>query len=356
MKNNTDKNKEFSSKELSYKNSGVNIDKATEAINLFKNKVSSTFNKNVLNDLASYAGLFQIDTGNYINPVLVSSTDGVGTKLLLAKQIGDFSTIGQDLVAMCVNDILCAGAKPLFFLDYLACGKLIPSKIKEIVESIAQGCRIADIALIGGETAEMPGVYKKDDIDLAGFAVGIIDKEKIINKNSVKKGDIVCALSSSGPHSNGYSLIRKIITINNLDLNKDYEITTDSSSLGKILLTPTKIYVKALEELINSGKIKGLAHITGGGFYENINRVIPSNCNVQINKKSWKVPEIFKFLQKKGNVDEKEMYRVFNMGIGMVIILDINDFDFADKVLNRSNENLLEIGIITEGNGKVEII
>jgi len=342
-------------KNLSYQKSGVNIDKATEAINLFKDSVSSTFNQNVLNDLSSYAGLFQVNLKDYEEPVLVSSTDGVGTKILLAKQLNDFSTIGQDLVAMCVNDILCAGATPLFFLDYLACGKVVPSKIKQIVESIAQGCIIAEVSLIGGETAEMPGVYKKDDVDLAGFAVGIVDKKNVLNKDLVKKGDLVCALSSSGPHSNGYSLIRKIIDINNLDLNKDYKIENNNLSLGKILLTPTKIYTKPLKKLIQSGKIKGLAHITGGGFYENINRIIPKDCNVKIAKDSWKVPEIFKFLQKMGNVDEKEMYRVFNMGLGMVIIIDKVDFSFASKLLSEVGEELLEIGVVTEGNGIVEI-
>jgi len=342
-------------KNLSYQKSGVNIDKATEAINLFKDSVSSTFNQNVLNDLSSYAGLFQVNLKDYEEPVLVSSTDGVGTKILLAKQLNDFSTIGQDLVAMCVNDILCAGATPLFFLDYLACGKVVPSKIKQIVESIAQGCIIAEVSLIGGETAEMPGVYKKDDVDLAGFAVGIVDKKNVLNKDLVKKGDLVCALSSSGPHSNGYSLIRKIIDINNLDLNKDYKIENNNLSLGKILLTPTKIYTKPLKKLIQSGKIKGLAHITGGGFYENINRIIPKDCNVKITKDSWKVPEIFKFLQKMGNVDEKEMYRVFNMGLGMVIIIDKVDFSFASKLLSEVGEELLEIGVVTEGNGIVEI-
>ncbi|MCE5329315.1 phosphoribosylformylglycinamidine cyclo-ligase [bacterium] len=343
------------SSKLSYKDAGVNIDKATEAINLFKNKVFSTFNKNVLNDLVSYAGLFQLDIKDYKNPVLVSSTDGVGTKVLLAKQMGDFSTIGQDLVAMCVNDILCCGAKPLFFLDYLACGRLEPEKIKIIVESVAQGCSIAGTALIGGETAEMPGIYSEDDIDLAGFAVGMVDRGKIITKNLVKDGDIVCALSSSGPHSNGYSLIRKIISEGNLDLNKDYNIAGGGLTLGEVLLKPTKIYVKILEKLIGSGKVKGLAHITGGGFYENINRIIPENCNVQINKKTWKVPEIFKFLQDQADIDEKEMYRVFNMGIGMAIILDKNDIESARSIISNNREELLEIGVVTGGKGIVEI-
>lgn len=343
-------------KKISYKDSGVDIDKATEAINLFKDKVFSTFNKNVLNNLTSYAGLFQLDANQCKNPVLVSSTDGVGTKILLAKKLGDFSTIGQDLVAMCVNDILCCGAKPLFFLDYLACGKLEPEKIRIVVESIAQGCNIANAALIGGETAEMPGIYSKDDIDLAGFAVGIVDRNKIITKNLVKQGDVICALSSSGPHSNGYSLIRKVITERNLDLKKDYKITAERLTLGQILLKPTRIYARILEELIDSGMVRGLAHITGGGFYENINRIIPENCNARISKGTWEVPEIFKFLQEQACVDEKEMYRVFNMGIGMAIILDKNDVEYARNILSKGKEKLMEIGFITSGNGIVEII
>lgn len=340
----------------SYKDSGVDIDKAAQAINLFKNKVVSTFSNNVLNDLASYAGLFQLNIGDLQSPVLVSSTDGVGTKVLLAGIQKDFSTIGQDLVAMCVNDIICCGAKPLFFLDYLACGKLNPEKIRKVVESIAEGCILAEAALIGGETAEMPGIYSEDDIDLAGFAVGVVDKGKIITKDMVKEGDIICAVSSSGPHSNGYSLIREIIAENNLDLKKDYNIAGNNSSLGKILLTPTKIYVKTFKDLIGSGKVKGLAHITGGGFYENINRIIPHNCNAVINRKAWKVPAIFEFLQEKGNIAQKEMYRVFNMGIGMAFILHEKDVSPASDILSRNNEQLLKIGNITSGKGIVEVV
>jgi len=340
----------------SYKDSGVDIDKAAQAINMFKNKVVSTFSNNVLNDLASYAGLFALDTSYIENPVLVSSTDGVGTKVLLAGMEKDFSTIGQDLVAMCVNDIICCGAKPLFFLDYIACGRLDPEKIKKVVESIAEGCILAEAALIGGETAEMPGIYSEDDIDLAGFAVGVVDKKKIVTKDMVKEGDIICAVSSSGPHSNGYSLIRKIISENNLDLKKDYKIAGHDSSLGKILMTPTKIYVKAFKNLIDTGKIRGLAHITGGGFYENINRIIPQNCNAVINSKAWKVPAIFDFLREKGNISPKEMYRVFNMGIGMAVILHKNDVSYASEILRKNNEQLLVIGNITSGKGIVEVV
>lgn len=342
---------------ISYKDSGVDIDKAAKAIGMFKNKVLSTFSSSVLNDLASYAGLFQINTNDFQAPVLVSSTDGVGTKILLAVMEKDFSTIGQDLVAMCVNDIICCGAKPLFFLDYLACGKLEPDKIKKVVESIAEGCILAEAALIGGETAEMPGIYSGEDIDLAGFAVGIVDRKKIFTKDRVKEGDIICAVSSSGPHSNGYSLIRKIISENNLDLKKDYGIAGyENKSLGKILLTPTKIYVRAFKSLIQSGRINGLAHITGGGFYENINRIIPQNCNAVIDSKAWKVPAIFEFLQKKGCISQKEMYRVFNMGIGMAIILRRQDIKTASEILLENHEQLLEIGKITSGNGIVEVI
>ena len=342
-------------KQSSYADSGVNIDKANEAINGFKNKVISTFDKNVLNDLSSYAGLFRLDIQKYTEPVLVSSTDGVGTKILIAKKLDNFSTIGQDLVAMSVNDIICCGADPLFFLDYIACGKLVPEKIKEIVGSVADGCRIAGVSLIGGETAEMPGVYNANDIDLAGFAVGITDRGAIIDKEKITQGDIIFGFSSTGPHSNGYSLIRKIISDNNLELNKDYYIGKNKINLGNSLIAPTKIYVKLINIIKKKIKIKGIAHITGGGFYENINRIIPSGCDALIDRESWKIPDIFKFLQKSGNVSEKEMFRVFNMGIGMVIIINKNDSCILTDIMNDLNEDIYKIGEIIPGSGKVII-
>ncbi len=339
----------------SYADSGVNIDKANEAIKGFKDKVFSTFNSNVLNDLSSYAGLFRLDTEKYREPVLVSSTDGVGTKILIAKNMNNFSTIGQDLVAMCVNDIICCGADPLFFLDYIACGKLFPEKIQEIVGSVADACRIAEVALIGGETAEMPGVYNTDDFDLAGFAVGVVDKRSIINKEEIRPGDIIFGFGSTGPHSNGYSLIRKIVSDNSLELSKEYKIKDNSINLGRSLIEPTRIYVPLIKNIKNNIKIKGIAHITGGGFYENINRIIPAGCNAFIDKDSWVIPDIFHFLQKTGNVSSKEMFRVFNMGIGMVIIIDKNNADILLEVAGSLNENIYKIGEIVNGSGEVII-
>jgi phosphoribosylformylglycinamidine cyclo-ligase len=269
--------------------------------------------------------------------------------------MNDFTTIGQDLVAMSVNDIICCGAEPLFFLDYIACGKLVPEKIEEIVASVADACKFAGAALIGGETAEMPGIYKTDDIDLAGFAVGIIDRKSIIDKNKINPGDILFGLTSTGPHSNGYSLIRKIIADNGLDLQKDYSISNNSISLGKTLISPTKIYVQLIKKIKEKLKIKGIAHITGGGFYENINRILPESCNALINKGSWLVPDIFRFLQKYGNVSEKEMYRVFNMGIGMAIIINKNDADVLLNIMDDLNEDIFKIGEIIPGGGEVII-
>jgi len=289
----------------SYAASGVNIDKANEAISMFKDKVFSTFNPNVLNDLASFAGLYKLETNKYNEPVLVSSTDGVGTKILLAKQANYFSTIGQDLVAMCVNDIICCGAEPLFFLDYIACGKLIPEKIQSIVGSVADGCMIAQVALIGGETAEMPGLYKNDDIDLAGFAVGIVDRESIINKEKVIEGDLVFGIRSSGPHSNGYSLIRKVISDNGFKLDTKYDFDGAKINLACELLKPTRIYVPVIKHIKEKMSVKGIAHITGGGFYENINRIIPANCDAEIDIDSWDIPMIFRFIQKFGKINSR---------------------------------------------------
>lgn len=338
-----------------YAGSGVNIDNANKAIKGFKDKVFSTFNASVLNDLSSYAGLFEIDIKKYNEPVLVSSTDGVGTKILIARKMNDFTKIGQDLVAMSVNDIICCGADPLFFLDYIACGRLVPDKIQEIVSSIAEGCKEAGVALIGGETAEMPGMYKEDDIDLAGFAVGIINKSSIINKEAVKPGDAVFGFKSSGPHSNGYSLIRKIIDDNNLELSAEYKIGKNKINLGNSLIEPTKIYVSLLKKIKEKISLKGIAHITGGGFYENINRIIPASCDVLIKKDSWEIPPVFNLLQQFGNISSKEMFRVFNMGIGMVIIISKNDAGLLNNIMASPGENIFKIGDIIPGNGNVII-
>jgi len=352
-------------KQYTYADSGVNLDKAGRAIELIKKPVSSTFSKNVLNDLTSYAGLFSFDNKKYREPVLVSSTDGVGTKLLVAKEAGIFTGIGQDLVGMCINDILCCGAMPLFFLDYIACGQLDPEKIKIIVDSIAAGCRECKTALIGGEIAEMPDIYSKDDIDLAGFVVGVVEKARVIKPNLVKKNDIIVGLPSSGVHSNGFSLIRKIIKDKKIKLSqkidkhgevKQKSEDSGNTTLADALLTPTKLYFKVINRLLESGAgIHGIAHITGGGFYENINRIIPKNMDASINPESWEIPSIFDFLQNAGNVSKNEMFRVFNMGIGMVVIIDPADYKKVKKISLLAGEDISRIGIVTEGRGGVII-
>jgi phosphoribosylformylglycinamidine cyclo-ligase len=347
-------------KSYTYKDSGVNLNMAGEAINLIKKHVFSTFTKNVLNDLTAYAGLFALDIDKFKEPVLVSSTDGIGTKLLLAKEIGIYEDIGQDLFGMCLNDILCCGATPLFFLDYIACGKLELKKIELIVKSIAESCKICKTALIGGEVAEMPDMYSKDDIDLAGFIVGIVDKLEIIKPELVREGDIVLGIASSGIHSNGFSLVRKIIREKAIDLNRNYNFKDNefsNKSLAEILLTPTKLYFKVLKEYFSKKiKINGIAHITGGGYYENINRIIPDSMNIIIDEGSWPVFEIFRFIQELGNISKDEMYRVFNMGIGMVLILDTEFEENAINLASIAGEKIYRIGKVAKGTGKVIVI
>lgn len=343
-----------------YKSSGVDLDLAGKTINLIKKPVYSTFTKNVLNNLTSYAGLFKLDRDKFYEPVLVSSTDGVGTKLLLAKEMGIFENIGQDLFGMCLNDILCCGAQPLFFLDYIACGKLEPQKIEIVVKSIAKSCKTCSTALIGGEIAEMPDMYRTDDIDLAGFIVGIVEKSEIINSALVKEGDKVLGIASSGIHSNGFSLIREIIKKKSLDLNKNYgfkEKEFSNKTLGEALLIPTKLYFKLLRMYSLKGlKISGIAHITGGGFYENISRIIPDNMDVIIDEGSWHVFEIFKFIQGHGDIDKKEMYRVFNMGIGMVLIINPEFEEEAINLSKQAHEKVYKIGRVIKGTGKVILV
>jgi len=342
-------------KQFTYKDSGVNLDKAGKAIELIKKPVSSTFSKNVLNDLTSYAGLFSFDNKKYKEPVLVSSTDGVGTKLLIAKEANIFTGIGQDLVGMCVNDILCCGAMPLFFLDYIACGQLDCQKVKIIVESMAASCRECKTALIGGEIAEMPDIYSKDDIDLAGFVVGVVEKASVIKPDLVKKNDIIVGLPSSGVHSNGFSLIRKILKDKKIKLSHKMD-KQGNTTLADALLVPTKLYFAIISKLLGRGiNLHGIAHITGGGFYENINRIIPKNLNALINMGSWEVPGIFNFLKNAGNINKNEMFRVFNMGIGMVLIIDPADYEKVKKISSLAGEETFKIGIMAEGNGEVII-
>ena len=342
-------------KQFTYKDSGVNLDKAGKAIELIKKPVSSTFSKNVLNDLTSYAGLFSFDNKKYKEPVLVSSTDGVGTKLLIAKEANSFAGIGQDLVGMCINDILCCGAMPLFFLDYIACGQLDPQKVKIIVESIAASCSECKTALIGGEIAEMPDIYSKDDIDLAGFVVGVVEKASVIKPGLVKKNDIIVGLPSSGVHSNGFSLVRKIIKDKKIKLSHKMD-KQRNTTLADALLVPTKLYFAIISKLLDRGiNLHGIAHITGGGFYENINRIIPKNLNALINMGSWEIPGIFNFLKNAGNISKNEMFRVFNMGIGMVLVIDPADYEKVKKISSLAGEEISKIGIMTEGNGGVII-
>ncbi len=350
-----DKTNVKKSKKYSYRSSGVNIDKASNVLSQLKKTITSTFSDKVLSDLSSFSGLFQLDLKGYKNPVLTSSTDGVGTKILLAKKLNHYHDIGQDAVAMCINDIICCGAKPLFFLDYISCGKVNEEKIKVIIKSISSSCNYCDTVLIGGEIAEHPGMGDVDDIDIAGFAVGIIEKSAIINPGLVKEGDIVAGISSSGIHSNGFSLIRKLIDDKKLDLNKIYN-WSGGLSLGNLLLTPTKLYFKIINRIIeNKVKIHGIAHITGGGFYENINRIIPGSMDALIQEGSWGIPAVFNFFSELGNIDKKEMFRVFNIGIGMVIIINPDEFSKVKKIAIETGENIYNIGTVIKGNGKVII-
>lgn len=328
---------------ISYKDAGVNIEEGYKAVTLMKQYTSQTYTAGVLNGIGSFAGMFEIGKG-YENPVLVSGTDGVGTKLEIAIKLNKFDTIGIDCVAMCVNDILCHGAKPLFFLDYIACGKLDAEIAKDIVKGVSEGCIQSGAALIGGETAEMPGMYKDGDYDVAGFAVGIIDKDKIIDGSKIKEGDVLIGLASSGVHSNGYSLVRKLIN--------NYDEVLDGKTLGEILLEPTRIYVKPILKLLESFEIKGLAHITGGGFYENIPRMFKGEYTAVINKNSFKTPSIFKYLMSKG-VNEDHMFNTYNMGIGLVLAVDKEISADILNALSELGEEAYEIGYVQAGGGGV---
>ncbi|MGM0379947.1 MAG: phosphoribosylformylglycinamidine cyclo-ligase [Bacillota bacterium] len=326
-------------KNLTYESSGVNIEKGNEAVDQIKNSVKNTYNENVLGDLGSFGGLFQLDN-NLKNPVLVSGTDGVGTKLKVAFLANKHDTIGIDLVAMCVNDILCQGAKPLFFLDYVATGEIEPKNIKSIVKGISEGCKQSKIPLLGGETAEMPGFYKKSEYDLAGFAVGICEKDKLITGQRIKNGDVLVGFKSSGIHSNGYSLVRKLF-FDILDKDIDEYIDDLGLKVKDELLKPTKIYLDEFNKMNNLSDIKGCIHITGGGFIENIPRVLPKGLSVNIDCNSWERPKIFNYIQNKGKVKKSEMFKTFNMGIGMVFVI-------SKKDLNKVKSNIKDINIIGE--------
>ncbi len=337
-----------------YKESGVNVEEGYRAVELMQKHVKSTYTDRVIQSKAGFGGLFDLSGLAELDikkPVLVSGTDGVGTKLKLAFDTKIFDTVGIDLVAMCVNDIICSGAMPLFFLDYIATGKLDAEDTEQIVKGIAAGCKLSKAALIGGETAEMPGFYKAGEFDLAGFAVGVVDKNKIIDGINLAEDDVVVGLASSGTHSNGYSLIRKIISDNNLDLSSSYQDKT----LGETLIAPTKIYVKEVMELLKNVDVKAMAHITGGGFNENIARVLPEHLDCEITKDSWQVPPIFNSLKDWGKVSLDGMYATFNMGIGFVIIIKNRDLDKTLRILKEQGSQAYHIGKLVKGNGKVTI-
>jgi phosphoribosylformylglycinamidine cyclo-ligase len=341
---------------FTYKDSGVDIGKANSMLSGLKKTISSTHNENVLSDLTSFCGLFNLDAGKYINPVLTSSTDGVGTKLILARQTGIYNGVGQDLVAMSINDLICCGAKPLFFLDYIACGSIDQEKISSIITSVADACKYCDTALLGGETAEMPDMYAGDEVDLAGFAVGIVERDRILKPSLVKTGDIIVGLKSSGLHSNGFSLVRKIIEANRLDL-ESMPKWAGGKKLGKLLLTPTRLYSPVTGEIFSNGKIevKGIANITGGGFYDNVDRIIPEDMDAVIYKDRWKVPPVFAILQDMGSISGKEMFHVFNMGIGLVMIISPSSIDDLIECAGMKGEDIVILGEMILGTGKVHI-
>lgn len=340
-------------KSWTYKEAGVDIDAGAKEVELIKESVKETYIDGVLGDLGGFGGLFSLKQEWSDEPVLVSGTDGVGTKLRLAIDLGIHDTIGQDCVAMSVNDVLVQGAKPLFFLDYIATGKLEPKLMADIVKGVANACKESGCALLGGETAEMAGFYQEGDYDVAGFAVGIVDRKKLITGETISEGDVILGIPSTGIHSNGYSLVRKLAKENHWDLKKVYP--TFDKSLGEVLLTPTRLYPKVVLPLLLHIDIKGMVHITGGGFYENIPRILPEGTAVVIDGDSWPVLPIFPFLKKEGNIDAHEMYRTFNCGIGMLLILNQEDADKAMDILSEQGEKIYRIGYVTKGKKEVTI-
>ncbi|MBQ7186580.1 MAG: phosphoribosylformylglycinamidine cyclo-ligase [Ruminococcus sp.] len=337
----------------SYKAAGVDVTAGYKAVELMKQHVARTMTSGVLSGIGGFGGLFELDLEGIKKPVLVSGTDGVGTKLKIAFLMDKHDTVGIDCVAMCVNDIICCGAKPQFFLDYVACGKNIPEKIAQIVSGVAEGCVQSGAALIGGETAEMPGFYPVDEYDLAGFAVGIVDKDKILKPDTQKAGDVLIAIKSSGVHSNGFSLVRKVFTVSEQNLARHYsELGT---TLGSVLLTPTKIYVKAIMNLLDKVNVKSISHITGGGFYENIPRSLPQGISAKIERKAVQVLPIFDLIMQTGNIPERDMFNTFNMGVGMIVCVDKNDADKAVAAINESGEEAYVLGELCDSDEGVII-
>ena len=335
------------SRSESYAAAGVDITAGYKAVELMKKHIARTITDGVCSDVGGFGGLFELPEG-YKKPILVSGTDGVGTKLKMAFLMDKHDTVGIDCVAMCVNDIICCGAKPLFFLDYIACGKNYPEKIADIVSGIAEGCVQAGAALIGGETAEMPGFYPVDEYDLAGFSVGIVDKDKILDNSKVTEGDVIIALPSSGVHSNGFSLVRKVFDIENVDI-KSPVAELNGKSIGETLLTPTKIYVKPMLALFDEVTVKAVSHITGGGFYENIPRSLPKGYSAKIDKSSLRILPIFDLIKKVGTIPERDMFNTFNMGVGMSVVVNATDADKALEILKANGEDAYIIGTVVKG-------
>ncbi|MBP3435260.1 MAG: phosphoribosylformylglycinamidine cyclo-ligase [Clostridia bacterium] len=336
----------------SYAAAGVDITAGYKAVELMKQHIAKTMTSGVCSDVGGFGGLFELDLTGITRPVLVSGTDGVGTKLKIAFLMDKHDTVGIDCVAMCVNDIICSGAKPLFFLDYIACGKNIPERIEAIVKGVCDGCVQSGAALIGGETAEMPGFYPVDEYDLAGYCTGVVDRDRIIDNKTMQAGDVVIALPSSGVHSNGFSLVRKVFDVENADL-KTPMAELGGKSLGETLLTPTRIYVKPVLALLEQVKVRGISHITGGGFYENIPRSIPDGLGAKIDKSAVKVLPIFDLIAKVGGISERDMFNTFNMGVGMSIIVPADEAEKALAILRENGEDAYVIGEIVESDDKV---
>ncbi len=337
----------------SYKAAGVDVTAGYKAVELMKSHVTSTFTKGVLEGIGGFGGMFELDLTGISRPVLVSGTDGVGTKLKLAFLLDKHDTVGIDCVAMCVNDIICCGAKPLVFLDYIAVGKNYPEKIAQIVSGVAQGCIQAGCALVGGETAEMPGFYSEDEYDLAGFSVGVVDREKVLLPEKVCEGDVIVGVASSGVHSNGFSLVRKVFDVENTDLNKYYPEL--GATLGETLLTPTKIYVKPALEAIAAGAVRSISHITGGGFYENLPRALPKGMSAVIDRSAVDVLPIFQLIAKLGGIDERDMFNTFNMGVGLAMICDPKGADAVIAAFEAHGERAKIIGEVKKGDDGVVI-
>ena len=337
---------------VNYEKAGVNLEAGYEVVRRIKQHVASTQRLGTMGNIGAFGGMFDLASLNIKEPVLVSGTDGVGTKLKIAFALDKHDTIGIDAVAMCVNDVLAQGAEPLFFLDYVALGHNIPEKVEAIVAGVAEGCRQAGCALIGGETAEMPGMYEGGDYDIAGFTCGVVEKSQLIDGSKVKVGDVLVGIASSGVHSNGFSLVRKVVSDNNLDFNSTYE-ELNGAKLGETLLTPTKIYVRQVLEVIRNCDVHGICHITGGGFDENIPRVLSEGQGLEITEGTWEILPVFRLLEKYGNVPHREMFNIFNMGIGMVIVLDESEAAKALEILTAAGEKASVIGRVTDTEGVV---